>query len=58
METPCVKTCTYDPQQGVCRGCGRTLQEIAAWASMHTDERQRVMEQLPERLRRLSLPAS
>ena len=54
METPCIKICTYDPGSGLCRGCGRTLEEITAWASMRTDERQRIMEQLPERLRRLS----
>jgi predicted Fe-S protein YdhL (DUF1289 family) len=58
MQTPCVKVCTYDPGTGLCRGCGRSLQEIAAWASMSADERDRVMEQLPERLRRLFPPAS
>jgi predicted Fe-S protein YdhL (DUF1289 family) len=58
METPCIKVCTYDPAAGLCRGCGRSLEEIAAWASMRADERERVLEQLPERLRRLSSPAS
>jgi predicted Fe-S protein YdhL (DUF1289 family) len=58
METPCVKICTYEPEQGLCRGCGRTLEEIAGWASMRADEREKIMEQLPERLRQLSLPAS
>ena len=56
METPCIKVCTYDPAAGLCRGCGRTLEEIAAWTSMRADEREKVLEQLPERLRRL--PAS
>jgi predicted Fe-S protein YdhL (DUF1289 family) len=58
METPCVKICTYEPERGLCRGCGRTLEEIAGWASMRADEREKIMEQLPERLRQLSLPAS
>jgi len=58
MQTPCVKVCTYDPGTGLCRGCGRSLQEIAAWASMSADERERVMEQLPERLRQSFPPAS
>jgi uncharacterized protein len=58
METPCIKVCTYDPGSGLCRGCGRTLEEIAAWAALSADERETVLEQLPERLRRLSLPAS
>jgi predicted Fe-S protein YdhL (DUF1289 family) len=58
LETPCIKICTYDPEAGLCRGCGRTLEEIAGWATMRADERQRIMELLPERLKALSLPAS
>jgi predicted Fe-S protein YdhL (DUF1289 family) len=58
METPCIKICTYDPEAGLCRGCGRTLQEIAGWAAMRADDRQRIMALLPERLKALSLPAS
>jgi len=52
METPCIKICTNDPGSGLCRGCGRTLEEIAVWAALGADERQRIMEQLPARLRR------
>jgi len=58
MQTPCVKVCTYDAQAGLCRGCGRSLEEIAAWAGLSADARERVMAELPERLRRLSLPTS
>ena len=58
METPCIKVCTYDPTTGLCRGCGRTLEEIAGWVSMTADEREKVLERLPERLKALSLPAS
>lgn len=38
-----------DPQRGVCMGCLRTLQEIAAWGAMSERERQRVMAELPAR---------
>jgi hypothetical protein len=58
MESPCVKICTYDPGAKLCRGCGRTLEEIGAWLSMSDDERRAVMQKLPERLRLLSSPAS
>jgi uncharacterized protein len=58
METPCVKVCTYDPGTGLCLGCGRTLEEIAAWFSMSDGERRAVMENLPQRLRQMSSPAS
>jgi predicted Fe-S protein YdhL (DUF1289 family) len=52
MESPCIKICTYDPESGLCRGCGRTLDEIGAWFSMTDQERRAVMAELPERLRR------
>jgi predicted Fe-S protein YdhL (DUF1289 family) len=58
MESPCIKICTYDPDSGLCRGCGRTLEEIGAWFSMTDAERCAVMGQLPERLRRFAAPAS
>lgn len=58
METPCVKICTYDPGTGLCLGCGRTLEEIAAWSALSDAERRAVMEQLPKRLRQMSSPAS
>jgi uncharacterized protein len=57
MDTPCIKICTYDPDRGLCLGCGRTLEEIGDWFSMTDAERRRVMEELPTRLRGLK-PAS
>jgi predicted Fe-S protein YdhL (DUF1289 family) len=58
MESPCIKICTYDPESGLCRGCGRSLEEIGAWFSMTDAERRAVMEALPERLKRLAAPAN
>jgi uncharacterized protein len=58
MESPCIKICTYDPESGLCRGCGRTLEEIGAWFSMTDQERRAVMAELPERLKRFAAPAS
>lgn len=43
VESPCIKICTYDPDSGLCRGCGRTLEEIGAWFSMTDAERRAVM---------------
>jgi predicted Fe-S protein YdhL (DUF1289 family) len=57
-QSPCVKICTYDPEAALCRGCGRTLEEIAAWADMPAQEREKVIGELPERLRQLFPPAS
>ena len=58
MESPCIKICTYDPESGLCHGCGRTLEEIGAWFSMTDAERRAVMIQLPERLKRFAARAS
>lgn len=52
IETPCTKVCILDPVTGLCRGCGRSGEEIAAWTSFSDDERARIMAQLPERLAR------
>jgi uncharacterized protein len=45
-----------DPKRGVCLGCCRTLDEIAAWGGMSADERENIMTLLPERKRRLNVP--
>jgi predicted Fe-S protein YdhL (DUF1289 family) len=44
-----VKVCVMDPERNLCRGCGRTLDEIARWGSMSEAERSRVMDLLPAR---------
>jgi len=44
-----------DPRRDVCLGCGRTLDEIARWASMPDDERDTIMAALPTRRARLGL---
>lgn len=49
MKTPCIKVCIMDEQRGVCRGCCRTLEEIAHWGQMSHEERERVMSELPAR---------
>jgi predicted Fe-S protein YdhL (DUF1289 family) len=60
IESPCVKICALDTQAGLCRGCGRTLAEIAGWIRMSGEERKQVMAELPGRLaaRRAAEPAS
>jgi predicted Fe-S protein YdhL (DUF1289 family) len=50
MITPCISICRLDPN-GVCLGCGRSLQEIAEWSGMTDQERQLVMERLNEHTR-------
>jgi len=57
METPCTSICVIDARTGLCAGCGRTLEEIAGWASMTNGERRRIMLALPAR-RRQARPAA
>ena len=49
IASPCNKVCTIDPRSGLCHGCGRTLGEIAQWASLSESERRRIMAELPQR---------
>jgi uncharacterized protein len=49
METPCTKVCVIDPASGFCRGCKRTLAEIASWASLSPADRRRILQELPAR---------
>jgi|SoiMethySBSTD1v2_1073268.scaffolds.fasta_scaffold44256_5 predicted Fe-S protein YdhL (DUF1289 family) len=50
IETPCDKICILDDASGLCRGCGRSLDEIARWTAYSDAERACVMAQLPQRL--------
>jgi predicted Fe-S protein YdhL (DUF1289 family) len=56
VKSPCIKVCAVDPQRRVCLGCCRTLEEIAAWASMSEEERDAVMAILPARRKALEVP--
>ncbi|WP_439847482.1 DUF1289 domain-containing protein [Massilia hydrophila] len=40
-DTPCVAVCstTFDE---ICRGCGRSVAEVAHWVSMSAEEKERV----------------
>ena len=58
MKSPCVKVCQMDPVRGVCIGCCRTLDEIAAWLDMTEAERERVLAALPSRKAGLDDPLS
>lgn len=51
VESPCINVCNMDRARGICRGCGRTIDEIAGWTQISSDERSRIMATLPERLR-------
>lgn len=47
--SPCVGTCAIDEASGLCVGCARTRDEIAAWGGADEAFRQRVWAALPSR---------
>jgi uncharacterized protein len=47
--SPCIDVCRMNPQTGLCDGCLRTLDEIAAWSTLTPAEKRAVLEQLPLR---------
>ena len=48
--TPCIGICRLDAQ-GLCEGCRRTLQEIAAWSSYSDEQRRHLIDDvLPKRV--------
>ncbi|AZQ67459.1 DUF1289 domain-containing protein [Silicimonas algicola] len=49
IETPCVNICVIHAETGLCLGCRRSGDEIAAWSSMSDEWRRNVMEELPSR---------
>jgi predicted Fe-S protein YdhL (DUF1289 family) len=50
IESPCLKICVLESGSKLCRGCGRTIEEIAGWAALSEGERRRIMSVLPARL--------
>jgi len=49
VASPCVRLCAVDPRTGLCRGCWRTLAEIAAWPTLDDDGRRRILEAIGAR---------
>ncbi|WP_112183012.1 DUF1289 domain-containing protein [Methylibium petroleiphilum] len=47
--SPCVGVCRIEQASGLCAGCLRTLDEIAAWSKLDETGRERVWVQLDER---------
>jgi predicted Fe-S protein YdhL (DUF1289 family) len=54
IATPCIKVCAIDPASGLCFGCLRSLDEIAAWARLDDAERARILADLKNRRTSLS----
>jgi hypothetical protein len=53
IESPCVKLCVVHPEERICIGCYRTIEEIAAWSRLTHAARAAIMDDLPARAPRL-----
>jgi predicted Fe-S protein YdhL (DUF1289 family) len=53
VQSPCVKLCVVHPEERICVGCYRSIDEISAWSRLTPDERRTIMAELPARAPRL-----
>jgi predicted Fe-S protein YdhL (DUF1289 family) len=52
--SPCISVCQIDPTTGCCIGCHRTIDEIRDWIISTPEDRQRILDALPQRRGRAS----
>jgi hypothetical protein len=49
VASPCIDVCRMDGATGWCEGCLRTIDEIAAWASLDDEARREIWVDLGRR---------
>ncbi len=49
VPSPCINVCRMHPTAGVCEGCLRTLEEIAAWSRLDEAAKRAEWLQLSQR---------
>jgi uncharacterized protein len=49
IESPCISVCIIDQENGLCRGCLRTLGEISRWMRYTPDEKRSLLQVINER---------
>ena len=47
--SPCVSVCRMDPDNGLCQGCLRTIDEIIAWGRLGEPDKRRVWRDIVQR---------
>jgi predicted Fe-S protein YdhL (DUF1289 family) len=48
-QSPCINVCQMDEASGWCKGCLRTIDEIAYWSQLNDAQRAAVLAMLPQR---------
>ena len=54
VPSPCVNICRMEASSGLCAGCWRTIDEIAAWSKMDDDGKRQVWQAIA--LRKAAVP--
>jgi predicted Fe-S protein YdhL (DUF1289 family) len=49
LPSPCISVCTMNLANGLCRGCLRTIDEIADWSTMSDAEKRAVWARIEAR---------
>jgi predicted Fe-S protein YdhL (DUF1289 family) len=49
VPSPCINVCRMDAASGLCEGCLRTIDEIAAWGTLDDDHKRAVWQRLEQR---------
>lgn len=49
VASPCISVCRMDASTGLCEGCLRTIDEIAAWSVLDDDARHAVWDAIARR---------
>ena len=53
IQSPCVKLCVIHPEERLCVGCMRSIDEIAGWSRLTPEAPAAIMDELPSRTPRL-----
>jgi len=56
VASPCIDVCRMSPATGLCEGCLRTLDEIAAWSRLDDDAKSQVWQAIEQRREEMFRP--
>lgn len=54
VQSPCVKLCVIHPEERLCVGCLRSMDEIAGWSRLTPQERMDILADLQNRAPRMA----
>ena len=54
VDSPCIKICVIHPEERLCIGCYRSIEEIATWSRLSPEDRQTITADLAGRSAKLT----